>query len=364
MGKPSISILTLLLFIAGCEDSKTTEPIRSETHGASGTTNTSGTAGQSTSDNANGGVADLQLDATTPADGGASLVGASLVGAGGTTGIAEPSIAGSGGTGGVTACALENGVCPSPCTTLAVVHGCGGAAQRESLCVAVSPVTAIPACGVNLATGKIYRLDVSRPAPTTGWQMADNPFRSIPGYRACDKTEIAATDCWPVEEAANQKVTFQVTNESGVSQSLLTNGFGCSTFGIQREADQTQLLLGVDELLCPCPPRACDPGRIENFTSLAPGATHALEWDARELQLVERIVACQSQDEHEPHGVPVRAKPGRYRASIGLDYQGAAGNAGWAHVPTVYPVCKSQRKIDVEFTLPESGDVVVPVSLK
>jgi hypothetical protein len=278
------------------------------------------------------------------------------------------------GQSGINTCPMADGVCSAPCISVPIARGCGDVLQRETLCMeAAIPVTA-PACGVHIATGALYRLDVTRPPPIEGWQRDINPFSMVTGYRACVQSEVDATNCWPAAQESAQTVTFQVTNESTVIRKLATSGMSCSAFGIERVEDSSALLLGVDGVMCPPCPMAsvsCDPGRRTTFTELAPGDTYALSWDARERLLVEHIVACPNSNVqvHDPVGIPMRSAPGQYRAQIGVGYLGAAG-AGpgsdyiYPHFPEVHPVCRSAEQISVEFTLPPTGNVVVPVSIR
>lgn len=364
---------TLLALLVACQSTQDKKPNLAATGGKSDANHLYEVGG---TDSIAGGTQVIGTTGATIASGGTAGTTDVAIITGGTAGttFAIVHTGGVAGQSGINICPMANGVCPGPCVSVPISRGCGDALQRETLCVdAAIPVTA-PACGVHIATGALYRLDVTRPPPIEGWQRDINPFSMVSGYRACVQSEVDATNCWPAAQESTQTVTFQVTNESSVNRKLATSGTSCSAFGIERIEDSSALLLGVDGVMCPPCPMAsvsCDPGRRTSFTELAPGDTYALSWDARELLLVEHIVACSNSNVqvHDPDGIPMRSAPGQYRAQIGVGYLGAAG-AGpgsdyiYPHFPEVHPVCRSAEQISVEFTLPPTGNVVVPVSIR
>lgn len=274
--------------------------------------------------------------------------------------------AGTAGVAGASSdCTGVAGICPTGCASLPVLHmqGCGTEALRENICLPVAPTVQAPACGLRASTGEIYRLAFERPPPWQAWQTYQNLFASIADFRACNQSEIDASNCWPAEVVSTRKVTFLVTNGADADRYLVKSGTGCTPFAIQRGPDWTSLPLAVDTAWCPCTSMHCDAGGSGNFVQLVPGASATLEWDAREMQLVEELVNCSStKDEHEPHGIPMPVGPGTYRVTVGYELDGPG--YGSAQMPGVQPMCLSRNKSSQEFALPDSGDLVVSLTLR
>lgn len=195
----------------------------------------------------------------------------------------------------------------------------------------------------------------------------------------------AATDSLVVKETpkeidSRQTVTFAVKNTSSADRWVVLRGLFCTALSIDGLSLQTGFSCG-----CECP----NPGspRVETYRRVAPGATYEVTWDARALVTYEETLDCSTWG---PSAMPVKitrgvlqpVRAGTYTASIALEetvpssctvtgdeancpftYGGYGGSSG-APPGAIASLCESTKTATSTFVLPESGDVVVPVTLE
>ena len=192
---------------------------------------------------------------------------------------------------------------------------------------------------------------------------------------------------WDAAEIpSRQKVTFRVTNGAsavrylGVAAQALWGGDSCSPYAISRGTADLALVIPYQcGCECPAPP---EPGLTELWV-LSPGQSKDLVWDARVLATYSTSTACSSAYSGGPqpppaavlHGVWQPVDPGNYRVTLIVK----------SSVPTTCKVnnevvscdswsedtpgrwqgrlCDRTTTVNATFDLPETGDVIVPVTL-
>jgi hypothetical protein len=178
---------------------------------------------------------------------------------------------------------------------------------------------------------------------------------------------------------ARQKVTFRVTNGTSAPQYLGVEGIYCAPFAINQGATNLDMAIGY-QCGCECPP---PPGpAIAKYWVISPQQTKDLIWDARALE----IYAAYSRSCATSWGMPSTSVsimggvwqpvgPGAYTVTLTLDsavrtscttaedvvscqwpsYGGSGGSGG--------QICPSGATVTASFDLPETGDIVVPVTI-
>jgi len=188
--------------------------------------------------------------------------------------------------------------------------------------------------------------------------------------------EVAVTEC-PKELASARTVTFAITNKSSADRWLVLRGAFCTPFSVEG----LDLELGW-QCGCECP----NPGspRVESYRRVPAGATYELVWDARRLLTCEESLDCSSWG---PTAMPVKmtrgmhqpAPSGTYSAAISFEesvptkcsVSGDDASCPWSYgggtsaLPrAIASRCESTKTATVSFTLPASGNVVVPVTIE
>ena len=187
----------------------------------------------------------------------------------------------------------------------------------------------------------------------------------------------------PVEIPSRQKVTFRVTNGAsavrylGVSSDGLMGSY-CSPYAISQGT--TNLTLAIPYQCgceCPAPPA---PGLTELWV-ISSGQTKDLVWDARALESYSTSVSCSpAWGPFAPpapvlYGVWQPIPPGNYQVTlivkssvptackadsevVGCDYWSEGEYGRWQG-----GICDRTTTVHATFDLPETGDVIVPVTL-
>lgn len=177
----------------------------------------------------------------------------------------------------------------------------------------------------------------------------------------------------PMEEPSRQTVTFHFTT-SAASRYVPVAALGCGLFSIERRDPTSSVQTALAN---PCGPCATCPNPTPGILvvhELLPGEFTDLLWDGRETTVVSESVSCGgagSVTYDRPIAMPL--PPGRYAARLaaftsappGCDTSGVC-NPPVTTTQTALPyasLCTSEAPIEVEFELPASGDVSVPVSV-
>jgi hypothetical protein len=179
---------------------------------------------------------------------------------------------------------------------------------------------------------------------------------------------VANASCLPEEEPSTQTVYFDITNEQSGDVYVVASGKDCTAYGIQRSSASDDLVLEpFGPVDCPCG-FACDSNTQSLLRKLGPGETLTLTWDARDLaiRLLKVPNACDpSQMVTETRTAPRRVGPGDYSVSIGYylpppcDYCGLQPTYAFSFQPQ----CAADEHVSATFTLPDTGDVRVPVQI-
>lgn len=221
----------------------------------------------------------------------------------------------------------------------------------------------------------------------------DSDIASANGGLASDATDAAGldggskpdamVDAIPVELPSRQKVTFRVTNGASAVRYVGASSEGvmgsyCSPYAITQGT--TNLTLAIPYQCgceCPVPPA---PGLTELLV-VSPGQTKDVVWDARALETysVERPCAPTWGPSAPPasviYGVWQPALPGNYQVTlivkssvpttckannedVTCDYWSEDEYGKWQG-----GICDRTTTVKVTFDLPETGDVIVPVTL-
>lgn len=302
----------------------------------------------------------------------------------GTAGSAgEPPTGGNGGSGGAPVnCPTDGSECPDGCFELPLTTGCDDDLRRSHVCTSTRYDRTIIGCGVRESDGAIVYVD----APYDS-SAGLNPFYEIEGFRACTQSEIYESDCRDFTDVpASRSVRFDVTN--GTTEPLLLSvaAFGCAWLGIDRAPDWDELILDLNR---PCG-SACgwsaDVEASADFVRLDPGESHSVEWDGRAAETADVIRACNNpietastwpehHDDRCTGGRIAPVVPGRYRVALvalspTLPFlaRQCGSNETCSVELDVFGVASYQERCDeptafAEFDVPETGDVVVPVTL-
>lgn len=177
----------------------------------------------------------------------------------------------------------------------------------------------------------------------------------------------------PVDVASTQTVTFHVSG-SGYLGTL--GGFSpCETFALDRGETKVPLV-GAFQCLCECPA----PGAPSLVQYVALGE-HDVVWDARELVSYSTAYDCSTRGwpgagcQSQRHDVRQPSVAGHYTVRLPIEDElpascsesgtpgtySCSGSVGPGGVVGAVDLCPSTRTVEVEFDLPESGDIVVDV---
>ena len=177
-----------------------------------------------------------------------------------------------------------------------------------------------------------------------------------------------------VEEPSKQTVTFHLTTSAGASRWVGFNGMGCSVFSIER---RNPTAIVHTALASPCGPCASCPNPPSGTTVVRAVTTASsvdILWDARETTAVRETVTCGdggfgSYDHAFSKPVP----PGRYVARLAAfgSLPASCGTNGICSPPVTTiemalpyaSICASDAPVEVEFDLPATGNLTVPVSV-
>jgi hypothetical protein len=263
-----------------------------------------------------------------------------------------------------------------------VTTGCDAALRRSRVCTETQYDPALIGCGVRESDGAVFYVDA--PYALAGGL---NPFYEIEGFRACAQTEIDRSDCRDFTDVpASRRVRFDVTNASAEPLLFAVASEGCAWLGIDRAPDWEELILDLNR---PCGSTcgwSADIYASADFVRLEPGEGYSVEWDGRAAETAPVIRACDEPSENanlwpEHHddrctgGRIAPVTPGRYRAALfarspTLPYLARqCGDLETCSVLLdVVGVNSYQERCEeatafAEFDVPETGDVVVPVTL-
>jgi hypothetical protein len=184
-----------------------------------------------------------------------------------------------------------------------------------------------------------------------------------------DGITVANASCLPKEEPSTQTVYFDVTNSTTGDVYLVTSGKDCTAYGLRASSASSDLILEpFDPVDCPCG-LACDSNTQSLIQKLAAGETLTLAWDARDVIIRHLKVPneCDStQTVTETITVPHRVSPGQYNVSIGYYLPPPCEYCGMqpTYAFSFQPQCSADEHVSASFTLPDAGDVRVPVALE
>lgn len=295
-----------------------------------------------------------------------------------------------GGDAGSAGATMSGGAGGSAgCFEIPVRSGCGDSEERSILCSPTSVPIATTSCGVRIADGVIFNVDAPYEVETQ-WQPVPNAFAELPGFRRCSQDEILATDCRDFSvHPSERSARFDFSNETQSNVWVLRAATTCTPFSIERKADGAVMTLALfDSCDAKC---SGSTDAWENWTlvRLAPGAELSLPWDGRAFETVQTVVACASDPNFSSpfDGMDARCRRGPLVASA----EGAYRASFWVYDdPSLFPLsecgdadtCEVQNdlvgvsdvmeactgapsaKLDVDFSLPAMGEVVVPVRIE
>lgn len=180
----------------------------------------------------------------------------------------------------------------------------------------------------------------------------------------------------PKASPSSRKVTFVVENKTNASFYVTEQGLGCTAY----ELAGIRLATGFS---CPCEcPRPQEP-HVSVYKEVKPGATYTFTWNAHKLALYSVKVDCAERGwpgagcQSEQRSVVQAVGGGQYKLRLGVarnkpsrcqdDGQGAL-NCTVPFDPQGPPetggygrLCKTTDYIEVNFTLPDTGDFKVDV---
>ena len=187
-----------------------------------------------------------------------------------------------------------------------------------------------------------------------------------------------------VEIAARQTVTIAVKNSLGADAWLVTRGDSCAPFGIgvfDGLNDNVVYFQTLAAYQCNCiechrPPDM----RASSYRRVKMGETYVLTWPATSVVACTEEMAC-------PMGAPVKrwvaanqpVGAGLYRITVGYQTSAPGGpctqsgedwtcpssmNGSGPAPPFFEGLCDAPSIAQVQFTLPDSGDVMATVELK
>lgn len=189
-------------------------------------------------------------------------------------------------------------------------------------------------------------------------------------------------DAIPVDLPSRQKVIFRVTNGASAMRYLGASSEGvmgsyCSPYAISQGT--TNLTLAIPYQCgceCPAPP---SPGLTELW-AISPGQSKDLVWDARALATYSTSMTCSAAYHGAPpasilHGVWQPVAVGNYQVTlivksavptackanneeVACDYWSEDEYGRW-----LVGICDRTTTVKATFDLPETGDVIVPVTL-
>jgi hypothetical protein len=268
--------------------------------------------------------------------------------------------------------------CSASCLALPLVAGCGDAAERSVLCTTPLLADRGFGCGVRLGDNQIFQLDA--PSPTEN-EIVANPFASIAGFRTCTQAELDAANCEdtpPVPPIAT--VRLEITNDRADPIWVADGGSFCSSL----EIDRLPEVLAVPRWQENCDCKLGDVTSRARLSRLDPGASLTVVWDGRESEQRSSLYVCGNGTRRctGPRYFPSPA--GRYRAGVAVyidttdwamqEYIASCGDAATCYVtgavlPTgvrtscfeLFESPPPMRRVD--FDLPASGEIVVPIPI-
>lgn len=297
-------------------------------------------------------------------------------------------IGGSGGTPTEVSCTNADGTCAEPCHEVPIVTGCGEEQEPATLCTAL-PLPEAASCGVRLDDGEIFYVD----APYESLEsVVPNPFGASEDFRACTQAEVDASDCREhADEPAERSARFVLRNTSTEDRWVLVAGEPCAPFDVQKDGSALVLEPGAACAESACNAIAADWIETETWERVAAGASVTLTWDGIRLATHQTIDVCEPGEtatgaEREQAGdgrcVEVErraAAAGAYSVTFGvrstdpsLD-EAAECEGERCNVPMnvvgaapIYEACRTTGAdtLNVDFTLPETGEAVVNVALE
>ncbi len=305
-------------------------------------------------------------------------------GSGGASGT-DAGVGAAGAAGAPVTCPVEGPDCPEGCLELEVTSGCDANRRAYTLCTEAPIDPVQTSCGVRESDGEILYV-----AAPYGQGPAPNLFYGLEGFRPCTQEEIDRTDCRDLTDLpATRSVRFDVANARASTVWLAISSEYCASLGIDRASDGEELILSLH--------RPCDSHcgiQVEgyagaNFVRLDPGEASSFEWDGRAARTAPTLVACEISGDDPPWpegtddacvgGSIAPVTPGRYRASLLIetnsndfiarscrDAETCFVELDFAVVGSFDERCQegSPDWMPVEFEIPESGDVVVPLTLE
>jgi hypothetical protein len=232
-------------------------------------------------------------------------------------------------------------------------------------------------CGVRLDDGEVFLVDA--PPPVAGMRSL-NVFESLPGFRSCFQSELDAIICDEPDPPSVVNVRFEISNNTSGPVWVVHEGNFCTPFEVRRLPDLTQLILSPVAQSSTCSCFQGDPTHSGKIVRLERGSTLTISWTGYELENYAALVACPTDTWACPYGYrPLSAAAGRYQAAFGAirdaqniyvvacetnGFCGYAGGFTWPNSCIRGLVGSDEiARPTVEFDLPETGDVVVPVSI-
>jgi hypothetical protein len=291
-----------------------------------------------------------------------------------------------GGVGGVAGegpvCPSNGTSCPSGCFELPVVTGCGDDAKHSVLCSETEVTGTALDCGTRIEDGAIFYVDTD--VATTGF--APSPFAAIEGFRACTPFEAIDASCNRITtEPSVVTVRFDVTNRRTSPIWIISDGMSCEALRVARSSGGTLLLGAPTWCVVPCLFPNTDPSGNYTVTRIEPGATFSIPWDGREVRQFDAASPCAQNSGICQGTASVPAPAGRYRAGFVVEtdtnsmrYQAYAqacgasatcsGGGPYLQHSLVGLACLQNDAtapvVNVEFDLPASGELVVPVPIE
>ena len=177
---------------------------------------------------------------------------------------------------------------------------------------------------------------------------------------------------------SDQNVIFRVTNSTAAESYLGTDGYYCAAYAIDQGSTHMTMAIGYQcGCECPQPPAPA----LFRYLVIPPQQTKDIVWDARALRTYSTLEDCSdwgplAMRATVMNGVWQPVGPGSYRVTLTLEsvvppgcteaneivtctfpaYGGMSGGMGGG-------ICPSSATVQASFSLPENGDVIVPIAL-
>jgi hypothetical protein len=175
------------------------------------------------------------------------------------------------------------------------------------------------------------------------------------------------------EEPSTQTVEVVLTNGAAVDRYVMVGASGCDSFIVERMGESGYEVVPQSvgyQCGCECP--APGPPGPTALQHIAPGDSLTLTWDARELEGCVEEIDCQESYGFEgtamvAYGFPVPAPSGEYRLTYRIyetppDYCTSPGE-DYGCVPDQTASCEADLTAEATFTLEDTGDVSIPVTV-